>query len=248
MVDLSDTANKHVVSLHPQYYLFKSSFDVNAYPLFLTLFNTVRQYIHGKLTTSWKAFGIPLVARLCESVDGSDIYNLYLKLLRPFQIHAEGAIEDYDISKGTATEEVSGKVGAKSPAIGGDVSPSNVNGVDSPSDVELQFYLTDEKGIVKHSKLLMNEPVAVTGVSRLHVLVCWPETQIEHCDLGLLSSLPEVFKSGFYAKRPQESVSLYKCLEAFLQEEPLGPDDMWSVFASLIFNLSFKILLMLYIA
>lgn len=221
---------------------------MNAYPLFQTLFNTVRQYIHGKLTSSWKAFGIPLAARLCESVDGSDIYNLYLNLLSPFQIPAEDAIEDYDISKGTATEEVSGKEGAKSPAIGGDVSPSNVNGVDSPSDVELQFYLTDEKGIVKHSKLVMNEPVAVTGVSRLHVLVCWPETQIEHYDTGLLSSLPEVFKSGFYAKRPQESVSLYKCLEAFLQEEPLGPEDMWSVFASLIFNLSFKILLMLYIA
>ncbi|KAK7839108.1 ubiquitin carboxyl-terminal hydrolase 8 [Quercus suber] len=181
------------------------------------------QYIHGKLTSSWKAFGIPLAARLCESVDGSDIYNLYLNLLSPFQIPVEDAIEDYDISKGTATEEVSGKEGAKSPAIGGDVSPSNVNGVDSPSDVELQFYLTDEKGTVKHSKLVMNEPVAVTGVSRLHVLVCWPETQIEHYDTGLLSSLPEVFKSGL-----QESVSLYKCLEAFLQEEPLGPEDMWS--------------------
>nr|POE89444.1 ubiquitin carboxyl-terminal hydrolase 8 [Quercus suber] len=180
------------------------------------------QYIHGKLTSSWKAFGIPLAARLCESVDGSDIYNLYLNLLSPFQIPVEDAIEDYDISKGTATEEVSGKEGAKSPAIGGDVSPSNVNGVDSPSDVELQFYLTDEKGTVKHSKLVMNEPVAVTGVSRLHVLVCWPETQIEHYDTGLLSSLPEVFKSGL-----QESVSLYKCLEAFLQEEPLGPEDMW---------------------
>ncbi|XP_075634791.1 ubiquitin carboxyl-terminal hydrolase 8 isoform X2 [Castanea sativa] len=207
---------------------YRLSKDTGQVPLVVFMHQRMEeQYIHGKLTSSWKAFGIPLAARLCESVDGSDIYNLYLKLLSPFQIPAEGAIEDYDISKGTATEEVSGKEGAKSPAIGVDVSPSNVNGVDSPSDVELQFYLTDEKGIVKHSKLVMNEPVAVTGVSRLHVLVCWPETQIEHYNLGLLSSLPEVFKSGFYAKRPQESVSLYKCLEAFLQEEPLGPEDMW---------------------
>ncbi|KAL4611276.1 hypothetical protein ACB092_08G112100 [Castanea dentata] len=207
---------------------YRLSKDTGQVPLVVFMHQRMEeQYIHGKLTSSWKAFGIPLAARLCESVDGSDIYNLYLKLLSPFQIPVEGAIEDYDISKGTATEEVSGKEGAKSPAIGVDVSPSNVNGVDSPSDVELQFYLTDEKGIVKHSKLVMNEPVAVTGVSRLHVLVCWPETQIEHYNLGLLSSLPEVFKSGFYAKRPQESVSLYKCLEAFLQEEPLGPEDMW---------------------
>jgi hypothetical protein len=26
-------------------------------------------------------------------------------------------------------------------------------------------------------------------------------------------------------RMPQESVSLYKCLEAFLKEEPLGPVD-----------------------
>ncbi|CDY16616.1 BnaC09g36570D [Brassica napus] len=44
-------------------------------------------------------------------------------------------------------------------------------------------------------------------------------------DTCLLSSLPEVSKFG--TKRPQETVSLYKCLEAFLKEEPLGPDDMW---------------------
>ncbi len=194
-------------------------------------------------------------------------------MLNPFRIPAEDAIEDYNISKGTATEEisdtskgtateevsgtskgtateeVSGIEGAKSPVIGGGVNPSNVNGVDSPSDLELQFYLTDEKGADKHSKLVMNEPVTVIGVSRrLHVLVCWPETQIEHYDTCLLGSLPEVFKSGFYAKRPQEPVFLYKCLEAFLQEEPIGPEDMWSVCASLIFNLSFKNLLMLYIA
>lgn len=41
--------------------------------------------------------------------------------------------------------------------------------------------------------------------------------------------MPEVFKSDFLAKKPQESVSLYKCLEAFLQEEPIGPEDMWLV-------------------
>jgi len=41
--------------------------------------------------------------------------------------------------------------------------------------------------------------------------------------------LPEVLKPQLYARRPQESVSLYKCLEAFLKEEPLGPEDMWLV-------------------
>ncbi|XP_062171940.1 ubiquitin carboxyl-terminal hydrolase 8 isoform X3 [Alnus glutinosa] len=203
--------------------------DTEKVPLVVFMHQRMEEnYIHGKLISSWKAFGVPLVARLCESVDGSDIYNLYLKLLNPFRIPAEDATEDYDISKGTTTEEVTGIEGAKSPFVVGDVDPSKVNGIVLASDAELQFYLTDEKGIIKHSKLVMNEPVAVMGVSRrLHVLVCWPETQSDHYDTRRLSSLPEVFKSGFYAKRPQESVSLYKCLEAFLQEEPLGPEDMW---------------------
>ncbi|GLT96361.1 hypothetical protein SLE2022_139870 [Rubroshorea leprosula] len=38
---------------------------------------------------------------------------------------------------------------------------------------------------------------------------------------------PVVFRPHSFAREPQESVSLYKCLEDFLQEEPLGPDDMW---------------------
>lgn len=76
----------------------------------------------------------------------------------------------------------------------------------------------------------MNEPLVINGELRLlHVLVCWSEEQLKIYDTQLCSSLPEVFKSGFLAKRPQESVSLYKCLEAFLQEEPLGPEDMWLV-------------------
>lgn len=184
------------------------------------------QYIHGKLNSSWKAFGVPLVARVCESVDGSDIYNLYLKLLHPFRVPVEDTTKDCDASNGTASEEVNVIEGAKSPTAG-NVDLSKENDIVLAADNELQFYITDEKGSIKHSKIVMNEPVAVMGASkRLHVLVCWPETQIVHYT-RLLSLLPEVFKSGFHAKRPQESVSLYKCLEAFLQEEPLGPEDMW---------------------
>jgi len=107
---------------------------------------------------------------------------------------------------------------------------SNLNELDTSSDGGMEFYHTDEKGTIKNSEILMNEPLAISGELRLlHVLVCWSEEQIKKYDTQLCSSLPEVFKSGFLAKRSQESVSLYKCLEAFLQEEPLGPEDMWLV-------------------
>ncbi|KAK9279644.1 hypothetical protein L1049_013323 [Liquidambar formosana] len=185
------------------------------------------QYIHGKLTSGWKAIGIPLVARLCNYVNGSDIHNLYLKLLKPFFISTGDALENYDTSESTAVEDAEME-DAVSPVLGGVANPGDQKGVDSPSDADLQFYLTDEKGTVKDTKIVMTEPIPVNGLpKRLNVLVWWPEKRIEQYDTRLLNSFPEVFKSGFLAKKPQESVSLYKCLEAFLKEEPLGPEDMW---------------------
>ncbi|KAJ9542934.1 hypothetical protein OSB04_029440 [Centaurea solstitialis] len=50
---------------------------------------------------------------------------------------------------------------------------------------------------------------------------------LEKYDQSLLGSPAEVYKPAFFSKRPQEAISLYKCLEAFLKEEPLGPEDMW---------------------
>lgn len=151
---------------------------------------------------------------------GSDLCNLYLKLVNPFLLPTDNAL---DVSK--KTEEVAG--------IEDDTTPSSgpvENSLDSPSDRGLEFYLTDEKGVVKDSKILMNEPLEMKGKLRqLNVLVCWSDEQFQQYDTRHFSSLPEVFKPGFLAKRPQESVSLYKCLEAFLQEEPLGPEDMWLV-------------------
>ncbi|KAI4322496.1 hypothetical protein L6164_022186 [Bauhinia variegata] len=178
------------------------------------------QTIHGKLTSNWKAFGIPVVSRPCNIMNGSDLYDFYLKLLNPFLTSTEDGLEDCGISK--ETEEITGMEGSGSPSLG-----TNTNGSDSPK-VGLEFYLTDEKGAVKDSKILMDEPLAVKGeTKRLYVLVCWSDKQIQQYDKQLFSLLPEVYKPGFSAKRSQDTVSLYKCLEAFLQEEPLGPEDMW---------------------
>ncbi|XP_034687911.1 ubiquitin carboxyl-terminal hydrolase 8 isoform X3 [Vitis riparia] len=184
------------------------------------------QYIHGKLSSSWKAFGIPLVARICNSVNGSDVYNLYLKLINPFQIRSEGVSNNSDSSEKTVIEEVKELKDAISPVLSAGANGINETWVDPDSDAELQFYLTDDKGATRASKLVMDEPVTRLP-RRLNLLVFWPEKKIEQYDTRLISSLPEIFKSGFIARRPQESVSLYRCLEAFLKEEPLGPDDMW---------------------
>ncbi|XP_061344723.1 ubiquitin carboxyl-terminal hydrolase 8-like [Gastrolobium bilobum] len=181
------------------------------------------QYIHGKLTPNRKAFGIPVVARVCNITNGSELRNFYLKLLSPFRISTEETLEDFAVSK--KTEEIAEMEGITAHSL---VSNMNRLGLDCPSDGEMEFYVTDEKGIIKGSNILMDEPLTIDGKLRLlHVLVCWSDKQIQQYDTRLFSSLPKVFKSGFLAKRPQESLSLYNCLEAFLREEPLGPEDMW---------------------
>ncbi|XP_050232500.1 ubiquitin carboxyl-terminal hydrolase 8 isoform X2 [Mercurialis annua] len=186
------------------------------------------QYILGKHTSSWKAFGIPLVGPVYDLINGSGIHNLYLKLLSPFHVPFDDNKGNLDTAICTANEEVTEMEDNNGSALEGNASSSTPEEANSRSNNVLQFYLTDEKGLVKDMMIDMNEPVPMQGApKRLNILVCWPEKQIEQYDIRLLSSLSEVYKSGFLAKRPQESVSLYKCLEAFLKEEPLGPDDMW---------------------
>lgn len=66
--------------------------------------------------------------------------------------------------------------------------------------------------------------------SALKIMMSWSDKLHGIYDFHFLEDLPEVFKSGFMLKKTrQEAVTLYSCLEAFLKEEPLGPDDMWLV-------------------
>ncbi|KAM7528247.1 hypothetical protein LguiB_031657 [Lonicera macranthoides] len=174
----------------------------------------VENYICGKHSSNWKAFGIPLVAS-CKIENGSDIRDLYLKLLTPFSESVLNSSDNCESSENISTEGIADNSDGKE--------------IDKHTDTDLHFYLTDEKASARVSEISMNEPVSSsTGLDgRLNVIVTLPEKIIHRYNTRLLSSLPEVFKSGFFAKRPQETVSLYNCLEAFLKQEPLGPDDMW---------------------
>ncbi|XP_062015701.1 ubiquitin carboxyl-terminal hydrolase 8 isoform X1 [Rosa rugosa] len=201
--------------------------DVEEVPLVVFMHQQMEQDMHGKLSSSWKPFGIPLVSRLRTSATGSDICYQYLNLVKPFQIPGKDSQALVDNSQGTAPIEATGAEGTAPPVSGGDVNLCYENGADSPLDCEFQFYITDEKGIQKEKKIVMNEIVERKMSEHLYVAVCWPEKYVEQYDTRVLSSLPLVFKPGLFSKKPQETVSLYKCLEAFLKEEPLGPEDMW---------------------
>ncbi|KAK4492297.1 hypothetical protein RD792_003100, partial [Penstemon davidsonii] len=181
----------------------------------------------GRSTTNWRAFGFPLVVRK-NIANGSDIRETYAKLLTPFLANGEESADIHDGSEKSATEVIMEKDDISNTRLSGFPEASDKEEPDAQSDTDFQFFLTDEKGAERLSEIALEEPLKPTLVpERLNVLVSWSEKTVQCYNVRPLSSLPEVFKSGFFTRRQQESVSLYKCIEAFLKEEPLGPEDMW---------------------
>lgn len=181
----------------------------------------------GKLTPNWRAFGFPLVVRT-NIANGSDIHETYEKLLTPFLEQAEDSSDNHDGLDETTTEEILEINDTRDTRSSGLPETSDKEESNGQSDTGFQFYLTDEKGTEKFSEIAADEPLEpAPKTARLNVLVSWSERMVKRYNVKPFDSLPEVFKSGFYTKKTQETVSLYKCLEAFLKEEPLGPDDMW---------------------
>lgn len=179
------------------------------------------------ITPRWKTFGIPLVARLSDLSYGSDIRKQFLQLLNPFLMPIEDVLNDYDDDVGNpANEDFEMEDATSSTVLDAEIGLDYGTRDETQLGADFMFY----KG--PGSEIKMNEPILVSGLTKeLEVLVLWSDKMIEKYDTGLLSSLPEVFKPQRFMRRPQESVSLYKCLEAFLKAEPLGPEDMWLVFS-----------------
>ncbi|XP_028789871.1 ubiquitin carboxyl-terminal hydrolase 8 [Neltuma alba] len=163
-------------------------------------------------------FGIPIVARLPSVSCGYDIRREFLKLINPFLMPSEDFLDEHDddieVSKDNELSDAT-----SSTCLEGDS--------DSDLEADFKFYLNAPVG-TDNGEIKMNKPLPFTLLpKKLEVAVLWSDKMIERYDTCLLSSLPEVFKPQLFSKRTQESVSVYRCLEAFLKEEPLGPDDMW---------------------
>ncbi|KAL2554151.1 ubiquitin-specific protease 8 [Forsythia ovata] len=173
---------------------------------------------------SFEKFGIPLMARMADFSKGSEIHKQFLKLIDPFLMPAKDSSSDSDTTRNTAheDEEMEDVVLDEDVNLDGEA----VNELDTGSDFE--FYLDSGNFLASWVKIQMDEPVSISKSNRLiKVLVTWPEKMIEDYDTSILSLLRDVCEPALMSKKPQESVSLYKCVDAFLKEEPLGPEDMW---------------------
>lgn len=166
-----------------------------------------------------KLFGTPLVAYLGEDkLSGVDIDRAVSRILSPLKraVKLNSIKENGLVSQGI--DEASNSHNSR---------PMDNIELEETSSGELSFhlFLADERGssckpIEKYMHISSGKPIKI--------FLDWTNQEDEVYDASYLKDLPEVHKNGFTAKKTrQEAISLFTCLEAFLKEEPLGPDDMW---------------------
>ncbi|KAG8083708.1 hypothetical protein GUJ93_ZPchr0016g2636 [Zizania palustris] len=206
------------------------------------------------MTPQMKEFGAPLLAVLPEKVNGLTLKSIYLKLLNPFRFSkGVSSLNDSVRCNGgcavnlmNATPDSDGKFQS---APSEDVSECRHCGINecqaseglsvsytggtADSDCQAQmeqfeFYLTNGRGGVQQMRIEMNElDLLETTPNRLYVSVYWQQSALRQYGTSMLSCLPEIHKLELVPKGTEDYVALHGCLEAFLKEEPLGPEDMW---------------------
>ncbi|XP_010267386.1 PREDICTED: ubiquitin carboxyl-terminal hydrolase 9-like isoform X2 [Nelumbo nucifera] len=187
----------------------------------------------SEMLNSWdrKLFGAPLVTCLPEGAQTeADIQIAIRKMLEPllrrkayFPVNSVNSSRENGCATGV---DVDRPVNSYSPQ-------SELKNHTDDMELEhtsygesfFQLFETDEKGL-KCSPI--GDGYLIKPGQSIKVLLDWFEKENELYDSSYLEDLPEVYKTGFTMKKTrQEAISLFSCLEAFLKEEPLGPDDMW---------------------
>ncbi|CAA6658446.1 unnamed protein product [Spirodela intermedia] len=192
----------------------------------LSAYRLVKDLNKGPIIVFMHQREIPLVSKLSDDASGSAIQNLFLELTNPFLKSSGDLLDMGKNDQGYCNGEVD-DVDTRSP-LPECTSAVEVVDVGSCAGSKLLFYITDQKGQAMQSQIEIDEIISSADSQKeLYVLVCWSDEIIKRYDAQLLGSLPEVRKSGLLRRQPQETISLYSCLEAFLKEEPLGPEDMW---------------------
>lgn len=176
----------------------------------------------------WKPHGTPFVAQIsCDDpITGADIQKLVHTMLSPM-LRLEKSQANPQKSKDSLVQDVSNTDASVNLSASSNSQDQNTS---IPSaDPILPLYLVDENGACID---LSTEEAQTTKLSLLSqcliIQLNWPSKDYDKYNIFHLENLPEVLK---YASAPKKSrnepLSLYACMEAFLREEPLVPEDMW---------------------
>lgn len=171
-----------------------------------------------------KLSGTPLVMYLAkDSLCREDVLGAVGKVLSPLRRvypPPKSSSEKQSSFVSKDAEESSSSSNGQS-GVGNDEMEEDDLSIELPS---FQISWVDDRGA--NPKPIHRDTV-ISGQT-VKIMLDWTERELELYDASYLMDLPEVHKSGFTVKKTrQEAISLFSCLDAFLKEEPLGPEDMW---------------------
>ncbi|KAI7750590.1 hypothetical protein M8C21_022499 [Ambrosia artemisiifolia] len=192
---------------------------------FLQLIHRRQELVTGNArgTAGWKAYGTPLVFPVsCDAtITRGDIQLIVHTMLSPMLKTEQGYSEFSDPDTSSVASDL------KNVNVEADSACKENNGPDKPQ-LKLPLKLVDGNNACIDLSVGEERTVRLPS-SSLSVLlfIDWSPKLLQKYDTHYLEKLPEVFKTGASKKARTEPLSLYACLEAFLREEPLVPEDMW---------------------
>ncbi|KAJ9141160.1 hypothetical protein P3X46_031732 [Hevea brasiliensis] len=181
----------------------------------------------------WKPYGTPLLSSISchDVVTRGDIQTAVHKMLSSFlraesSRHTEIADSNNLVAESDACHDSSSGEAYTDP-----VSDSIMNSSSSKALalLRLPLQLADESNTLTDLSVGEEEVIRLSSsATAIIVYVDWSQELLESYDTHYLENLSEVLKYGPVNKKARtEPLSLYTCLEAFLREEPLVPEDMW---------------------
>ncbi|KAL9271655.1 Ubiquitin carboxyl-terminal hydrolase 5-like protein [Drosera capensis] len=186
---------------------------------------------NSKGTRGCKPYGTPLVLPIpCSDViKRGDIQSMVQKMLSPL-LRTGFSSESDALWNGSSAvvqpTDVKGKIHSDSDVIRSE--PEDRMNSETYAVDKLPLQLVDENNAC--IDLTVEEEKAIEFASPstpLIVFINWSKKLRQKYDVHYLENLPEVCRNVPASKKARsEPLSLYTCLESFLREEPLVPEDM----------------------
>ncbi|XP_062165980.1 ubiquitin carboxyl-terminal hydrolase 5 isoform X2 [Alnus glutinosa] len=188
----------------------------------------------AQTTSGWKPYGTPLVSSIsCDDViTRGDIQLLVHKMVSPIartESLGQSNISDTNISIAASDQcrDLSSGEACTDSSISNPQNKDDTNS-EAVTLLRLPLQLVDESNACIDLSVGEDKPIRLSSSSTsILVYVDWSQKLLDKYDTHYLENLPEVFNGPPNKKARTEPLSLYTCLEAFLREEPLVPEDMW---------------------
>ncbi|XP_004303326.1 PREDICTED: ubiquitin carboxyl-terminal hydrolase 5 isoform X2 [Fragaria vesca subsp. vesca] len=187
-----------------------------------------------QITSGWLPYGTPLLLSIpCDDeITRGDIQKMVHTMLSPM-LRTE-SLDHTDISGVSSAIAASNPAGNLGEACTDSAISNSMNNEMTSSkpvkSLELPLQLVDESNACIDLSVGEEKAITLPSASSSSILVYadWSQKLLDKYHTHYLENLPEVFKYGPVTKKARtEPLSLYTCLEAFLREEPLVPEDMW---------------------